>query len=551
MSALAGRISSWPYGAASLPVTSSRAPRWYVAASARHVHDQAGGRVTDRQEGGRPEPALLGGHDAGGAHHRSRPGSSGRRRVGSSQGEGRRGGRRRSASGSAWASPVGRRGSDRVGVGVGVGAVGGSRRRVSVGVGVGLGVGAGASSSSPARVAWIRYPAVPVPELSRCPSGPLIVATIPDARVSPSAAAGPMTARTVPEPSSRVTPRPSVSWSGAPMIVPLTRTRRPSNGSPAAPVSIATAAGRSETGPTHQGRLRDPQRPLGEPARDGAFDGHRGPGRPRADHRGVEIERDPARRVLDEPAVARFEGAERRGQDALDRDDGAVGQARASAIGRGVGVGVASASASAWAVSESASGSASASGVGVAASAVGVGVGVESRSASVSPSASASASGRVGSRDGVGVGRRRRVGDGTRASAGAAVDRRRRGPRGRHGRRAQTLRRRRTLDEPIADVVVRVGPVPGQAAWRALEARPGGWRRGRGPLDERAARVTPADGVDRRRRRRRGARSRRRSPRTRSNTSHRPRRRRRPRRSRSGCACPARGSSPSSRSPCA
>ena len=134
-----------------------------------------------------------------------------------------------------------------IGVAVGVGTTVGVA--VAVGAGVGLGVGAGATSSSPARVAWMRYPAVPVPELSRCPNGPLIVATIPDARVSPSAADGPTTARTVPEPSSRVTPRPSVSWSSAPMIVPVTRTRWPSDGSPTDPIASATAVGRSETGP--------------------------------------------------------------------------------------------------------------------------------------------------------------------------------------------------------------------------------------------------------------------------------------------------------------
>ena len=59
--------------------------------------------------------------------------------------------------------------------GVGVGAALGLGPGVDVGagvgdgvaVGVGVGVGAGATESSPARVAWSRYPARPVPLLSR------------------------------------------------------------------------------------------------------------------------------------------------------------------------------------------------------------------------------------------------------------------------------------------------------------------------------------------------------------------------------------------------
>ena len=121
MSALAGRISSWPYGAASLPVSSSRAPRWYVAAPpgmcttrpavASPIANRDG--VPSRPSSAVTTPVV--------AHHPSDRGCPDGVERDRRQG-GRRGGRRRRQSGSA------------SGVGVAVGA--------AVGVGVAVGVGA-------------------------------------------------------------------------------------------------------------------------------------------------------------------------------------------------------------------------------------------------------------------------------------------------------------------------------------------------------------------------------------------------------------------------
>jgi hypothetical protein len=98
---------------------------------------------------------------------------------------------------------------DAVGVGtalpVGVGTA------VGAGVAVGVGVAGGTTSTSPGTVACTRYPAEPVPELSRWPRGPVTTTTEPDATVMPAMASGPRTARTGPDPSSTVMPRPSVS----------------------------------------------------------------------------------------------------------------------------------------------------------------------------------------------------------------------------------------------------------------------------------------------------------------------------------------------------
>ena len=124
----------------------------------------------------------------------------------------------------------------------GAGVAGGVGFGLGVGTGVGLGTGF-VKSSSPARVAWIRYPPVPVPELSRCPSGPTTVAVIPLAIVRPARASGPRTARTWPEPSSSVTAKPSASWSGDPVTTPVAVMREPSSASPTCPVWRRIGAG--------------------------------------------------------------------------------------------------------------------------------------------------------------------------------------------------------------------------------------------------------------------------------------------------------------------
>ena len=125
-----------------------------------------------------------------------------------------------------------------LGVGVGVGDGPGDSLGLGVGVGVGgwLGVGAGLALNSPLDVAWSRYPAAPVPLLSRWPSGPMAVTTSPVPTWAPASAAGATTIRSGPLPSSIVTPRPSASSDGAEVTTPVTASRTPSSGSTAAPV---------------------------------------------------------------------------------------------------------------------------------------------------------------------------------------------------------------------------------------------------------------------------------------------------------------------------
>ena len=143
MSASVGRISSWPYGAASLPVTSSRVPRGERRRPRRAADDEPGARVADREQRRASRGAGLGDDDAGRPHARARAEGLGRaqRRDIGRRGRARRG-RRRSAVGVA----VGRG----VGVAVGAGRLGrcwrGARRggrrdgrRARRGVGVGRG----------------------------------------------------------------------------------------------------------------------------------------------------------------------------------------------------------------------------------------------------------------------------------------------------------------------------------------------------------------------------------------------------------------------------
>ena len=105
----------------------------------------------------------------------------------------------------------------------------------------------------------------------------------------------------------------------------MANTRRPSAASPAAPVARPVAAGMSAGGPcliaaseTRSVRCEyrlesEPSTVIVPPAGQLAADG------------AVEIERDPARRILDEAAVAGLERAERGRQDAPDRHRCAVG----------------------------------------------------------------------------------------------------------------------------------------------------------------------------------------------------------------------------------
>jgi hypothetical protein len=132
--------------------------------------------------------------------------------------------------------------------GAGVGVVDGAAVWAGVlpgedaGVDVGLGAGT-ATSSSPPSVAWIRYPAAPVPVLSRWPNGPRAVTRSPVRGMAVPSASEPAMILTGPVPSSTVTPSPSASSPGASTTVPVTSTRSPSSGSEAAPVEIASGSG--------------------------------------------------------------------------------------------------------------------------------------------------------------------------------------------------------------------------------------------------------------------------------------------------------------------
>ena len=132
-----------------------------------------------------------------------------------------------------------------LGAGVGIGDGPGDSLGLGVGVGVGggLGVGAGLALNSPLDVAWSRYPAAPVPLLSRWPSGPTAVTESPVPTWAPASAAGATTIRSGPVPSSIVTPRPSASSDGAAVTTPVTARRSPSSGSTAAPVPVSTGRG--------------------------------------------------------------------------------------------------------------------------------------------------------------------------------------------------------------------------------------------------------------------------------------------------------------------
>ena len=177
-----------------------------------------------------------------------RPGPPGDAR-GRADGRGRRRAGRWSARASA--TGVGR------GVGEGVG-VGGRGRRRAARRGVGRRAGTGSarrwcglawatgeasaatrSSSSPGSVAWSRYPARPVPLLSRCPSGPRATTTVTRRRDrAPPRASGPDDHAD--RPGAVVHEQPEAVGHRRTVPRPPSRrasSRRPSSGSPAAPVT--------------------------------------------------------------------------------------------------------------------------------------------------------------------------------------------------------------------------------------------------------------------------------------------------------------------------
>ena len=495
-----GRISSWPYGAASFPVTSRSVPRANVGPSA--------GRWTTRPASPEAIPSNAGvpRRPASATTTPGRPnGRPDRQRPDRREGDGGRRGRRDRRRGRSWCrgrtrGPARdrRRGRRRTG--------GRQRRRRGRRAGcrgrcrrVGVGV-ARTTSSSPGSVAWIRYPAVPVPELSRWPSGPATATVIPDVSVRPPSAAGPTTTRISPDPSSTVMPVPSDRLSGESAMTPWTWTRTPSSGSPAATACTSRAVGSASFEPIAMAAsatrtMRCENRLSRVPSQ--------GDGRARhvvARRHRVEIDRDPAGRVLDEPAPARLEGSEVRRQHAGDRRLRTVGEAaslgdrhrrggrrRCGRWGRR------------W----------DRRGRGRRRRGPGVGVGVAGRwrrrrRRSRCWRRSRGGRGRRGRRR---RRRRRRCRCRRRCrSRRRRGSRRRRRRRRRHGCRTghghrrcrETLRRGRRLHEPVGCIVVRVAAVPQCAARQALQARSSGRRRRGRSLDESIRRVAPPDRIDRR-----------------------------------------------------
>ena len=216
-----------------------------------------------------------------------------------------------------------------VGVAVEVGAGVGLGVGVGAGVTVGVGVGVESTPKSPASVTWIRYPDRPVPELSRCPTGPTAVTVVPLGTLPLPRAAGPTMTRTAPDPSSTMSPSPSASSDGDPTVTPWTSTRRPSTGSPMAPVCWANGSRL----PLHRehddvGQTRS-QRPLREPVVERARDADEGVRRQRIDDGGVEVDRDPTGFVLDEALATRLERPEAGRERTLDPDGRPVRAGRA------------------------------------------------------------------------------------------------------------------------------------------------------------------------------------------------------------------------------
>ena len=191
------------------------------------------------------------------------------------------------------------------------------------------------------------------PMLSRCPSGPVAVTVEPIGELADPPSATGVTID--PDRAGSIVDR-----DGGPVgeRVRAVDDRRRSSRMPdsldefaGAPGREAGAAGKAGTAGHDDVGLRRSQRPLGEPVVDRARGRRSWPrsaiGR---DDGRVEVEGDPAGRVLDERRPPGLQGAEIGRQHARDRDRRAVGHAigrRRSSIGAGVGVGVGSASASA------------------------------------------------------------------------------------------------------------------------------------------------------------------------------------------------------------
>ena len=341
----------------------------------------------------------------------------GRRRDRGRRGRGDRGSRSRSGSASARSRRSGRGGR--------------GRGRAS------------ASGSAPERsrgrsaaTTYRRYPDVPVPVLSRCPSGPVASTVSPLCTERPARASGVITTRTGPLPSSIVIAVPSDSASTLPDIE--------SGDAQPLPLERLGAQRRSRRPPRRAGpaarslrcRTRRPAGPAGRIAEpDFATQEDLGAGRDRRDDACVEIDGDAAAGVLDERGPAVLERTEIRRERCrrswpsprrAAREPSEIGMTW-SAVGAGVGVGV---------------GATVGAGVGA-----GVGVGVGAASASGSSSGSASVSAGRGSVSAsvptsgpgsvVGVGSRRRR-DRSRCRVGVA---RRHG--GRRGSARSRDRRRR------------------------------------------------------------------------------------------------------------
>ena len=206
--------------------------------------------------------------------------------------------------------------------------------------------------------------------------------------------------RTWPLPSSTISPSPSDRSVGDPTVNPWTRTRALDG---FVERTRRHHRGGRQRGAPDRGDIRDrhPERPLGEPVVERADDRDERAGRQPAGDGDIEVQRDTARRVLDERLATGLEGAELRREHAVIHAVDPSGWLRAAAIvtiGTGVAVGAAV-------------------GTGVS---VGAGVGVAVGSA-VGSGVGASVGTGVGTGVGASVGVGSMVGVGDGSSVGAAV----------------------------------------------------------------------------------------------------------------------------------
>ena len=241
MPPLGGRSSTWPYGSARTPRTSSSVPRAGAATPSGSLTGIPPVASAMARSGGVPSlPAsatttprtntvvpiglsraaamVIGGDALGEADGAAEGEAEG---AGDEAGSGR------------WRRLDGRRGFDGRRRG---------RRRAS-GVAVGDGVGGGGDLELAGERGVEAVPLEAGPRAVALAERAAATTIDPRTGSKPSSAAGPAITRTAPEPSSIIRPRPSLSALGASVTVPTSWSRRPSSGSAAAPVCTSSGVG--------------------------------------------------------------------------------------------------------------------------------------------------------------------------------------------------------------------------------------------------------------------------------------------------------------------